>query len=136
MQHITNEELKAACRKAYAEKTLTPFAPEFDNHQPKYRTRARDGKVYKCALGAAMSDETLNRVELDLLNGSRAPGLNKSVVEFEDLMFATQVQDAHDWWCFSIGNMRDAGTPAARKRYAKDLGEYRAKFLSLIGVEA
>lgn len=95
-QHITVEEVKAACRIAYAEKRLLAQNTVF---QSSYGY-LRDGRV--CAIGAALTDETMKLVEqfgLHRTSISDGEELRKAFTwddaEEEELML---IQISHDCW--------------------------------------
>lgn len=113
-QHITLKEVKAACRKAYAERRLIA------QHSDQYAYRDLAGHV--CAIGAALSDKTLDLIEEE---GLQVTGLGdsngNSLLPFrcdpKELSALVELQGAHDRCVasFSLGATYNANLAKFRK---------------------
>jgi hypothetical protein len=91
MRTITNEELKAAVRKAKEEKRLARM------YGRRYSLRAtlRNGKCVVCAIGAALTADELAQAVAVKANSPWALK-QRGIVEFEDPYFAQVLIRAHD----------------------------------------
>ena len=102
MQVLTVEGVKAAARLAYDEGRLTAQHPVQSQRICVYRTE-HEGKVYGCAVGVALSDETIAIVSKKHLNGSSfmalAEGVEGGLVQCDDKFAVKRIQTNHDNWC-------------------------------------
>lgn len=124
-QHITVEEVKAACRTAYKEKRL--IAQDPDPVPYGYRISGSDGVVRVCAIGAVLNEGTLNVIDTRGLHsrtifssygsgkGDHAFSWNHD--EKEDLI---AIQRSHDYWLRD--GMGREGSSLAEKDFMEKIG--------------
>lgn len=107
MQTVTIEQIKAAAREAYRDKLLTAQAPV------GHRQQAYQSGKYRCAIGAVMTMDTLNRLQ-GRIEGAFSDGHMKLIGDFA---IVQQIQSAHDAWLLHR-------TTSERNRFLK-LIEYK-----------
>ena len=101
IKHITLEQVKVACLKAYREGRLIAQTPHEADYG--YRDTGKDGVIRVCAIGAVLSEDVLD--EIDIL-GWNAHGIItqrddlKKLFDWEDDEQAELrlIQDTHDAW--------------------------------------
>lgn len=97
-QTITLEDVLTAGRKAYEEKRLSAQGPT-----PACSYRDESG--CPCVVGAAMTDETVEKVQFQGNDGSRVHQLNtKNLIHIpqEDLVAVGDIQNLHDEWTRAV----------------------------------
>jgi hypothetical protein len=108
-QHITLEEVKVACRKAYATGTLlAQNKDKIDILVCYYRILG-----YKCAIGVALNKATLDDIVSKGHNGSNIDNFSlRELIHIDDneLDQIQKIQYAHDCW------MRDSSYEEAFKQ--------------------
>lgn len=120
MQTITYDEVVAAARRAYDDGTLLALLKERGDYSAGCFYRTPEGR---CAVGAALSDETLRRLDHgEDRGGHPLMGATVDTLQGEgivdcgrDLCRIAKLQQVHDQWL----------------KYGKG----KEEFLSLIGVE-
>jgi hypothetical protein len=94
-QHITLEEVKVACRKAYAAGTLLA------QNKDQSRDCVYRSGVYKCAIGVALNDATLDKITTKEHNRSKINdySIRKFIqIDDDELDQIVEIQLAHDNW--------------------------------------
>lgn len=95
-QHLTFEEVAAACRAAYANGTLLAVAAERGAIEPD--CVYKNGE-YRCAIGVALNDRTLNAITDKGMLHNRINALVRDGIIFtEDLIGLDRLQRLHDAW--------------------------------------
>ncbi len=127
IQLITMDGVKAACCKAYKENRLIAQDPAPSDYG--YQLLGSDDTVRVCAIGAALDDEAIEKINELGLHSCTISSPRKSITlseeirielafswdenEKEDLM---EIQLAHDEW---LGNVRDDEYPSISEREFK-----------------
>jgi hypothetical protein len=122
-QELTLEGVREAARRAYDEGRLTAQHPDPGQRMCFYRIG-----TYGCAVGVALTDETIKLVREWNLNGTNFLDLlGRGVLEValpEDLSSIREIQVRHDAWCEAS---RDADPE--REGDGKKVERYRLAFL-------
>lgn len=127
MQTITLEGVKSAARKFYRKKRLTAQHPKKERRDCVYRSGD-----YRCAIGAALSVKTLDKISDRSMNSEA--GLSKlfeeKIIDFDgsdiEREGVSAIQGAHDIWATHSKNNGALYSISIEKRN---------KFLALIGIE-
>ena len=122
-QHITLEEVKIACRTAYAEKRL--LAQDPNSMAYGYRITGCDGVVRVCAIGAVLNDGTLNAIDARGLHSRTISSSHSSddhafCWNEEEKMDLMEIQRSHDHWLRDVMDGEDSGF--VEKYFMKKIG--------------
>lgn len=127
-QHITLAEVKAACRKAYAEGRL--IAQDVDGKFHGYRVGDR-----VCAIGAALTDETHQIIDEESLAAEIIIDPDYSLYDDHHLINTAFSWDEEDQKAlFEIQNLHDNWTGARMSDVCPEtIASYEDEFKALIG---
>jgi hypothetical protein len=95
-QHLTVEEVKAAARTYYLAGKLTAQHPDQSERLCHYQIGD-----YRCGIGAAMTDETLEAIRA---SGNSSCGISRLAHDHSDIVTLESkeiqdIQEEHDNWC-------------------------------------
>ena len=120
-QHITLKEVEAACRTAYKENRLIAQGPTSIDYG--YQVLGEDKVVRVCAIGAALTDETLEVISTKKLQQVPIGAIireTESLISWDadDFQELVHIQQCHDRWLDDMrnGNQRVEHTKSVFKQ--------------------
>lgn len=124
-QKLTVRKVKAAARRAYAERRLTA-----QHRNPAKRDCVYTSGAYHCAIGCALNKQSLQMIDEERLNHGTPVGLLQShdviTVDNDDINVIDVIQNLHDEW---------AQTSQSWGANSKVTRQARAEFLASIGLK-
>ena len=119
MQTITVAEVKTAALKAHAEGRLTAQGPWAGSMRGCSYCEGHEGKLYGCAVGVALTEETTDYIRASGNTNKRLSVLvTLGILAVDDRTTLDRIQEAHDAW---VSVLDTAGR-----------AHYEAEFLKLI----
>jgi hypothetical protein len=126
MQTLTLNEVKTACRKALINGTLlAENQADITLHTYGYCIKGRSGNSYHCAIGVALTAETLAEIEDRSIHMVGVKSLISvgilRVVDTRDLDTIIRIQTVHDDWLTS-----------SHEGDSETIADCRAEFVALV----